>query len=144
MSVNGKMQRTIFVDTSYIVALVNPPDSRHSVAKQLAKQFRDRPLLTTDVVLLEFGNALAGQRKRQAIGTIERFLSADNIEVVRLNPELFDKGFALYKARQDKAWGLVDCISFVVMQEAGVTQALTADRHFAQAGFEVLMDAGST
>jgi predicted nucleic acid-binding protein len=45
----------------------------------------------------------------------------------------------LYKSHQDKAWGLVDCISFVVMREAGVNQALTFDQHFVQAGFQALM-----
>ncbi|MFM5956954.1 MAG: PIN domain-containing protein, partial [Dolichospermum sp.] len=41
--------------------------------------------------------------------------------------------------REDKEWGLVDCISFIVMQDRGITDALTADTHFQQAGFRALL-----
>ncbi len=61
------------------------------------------------------------------------------MEVVHLTPQLFRQALAMYKTYQDKAWSLVDCISFVVMREVGVTAALTFDRHFEQAGFQVLM-----
>jgi hypothetical protein len=52
---------------------------------------------------------------------------------------LFAQGFGLYKSHQDEAWWLVDCISFIVMREAWVNQALTFDQHFVQAGFQALM-----
>jgi hypothetical protein len=58
---------------------------------------------------------------------------------VHLTPDLFAQGFGLYKSHQDKAWGLVDCISFVAMRAARVNQALTFDQHFVQAGFQALM-----
>lgn len=45
----------------------------------------------------------------------------------------------MYSRHTDKTWGLVDCISFVAMQERGITEALTADRHFVQAGFRALL-----
>jgi uncharacterized protein len=45
----------------------------------------------------------------------------------------------MFAARSDKRWSLTDCISFVVMQERGLTEALTADRHFEQAGFSILL-----
>jgi len=48
-------------------------------------------------------------------------------------------GFALYKPRQDKVWSLVDCISFVVMNDRGIYESLTLDQHFQQAGFIALM-----
>jgi len=48
-----------------------------------------------------------------------------------------DKALALYKERTDKAWGLVDCFSFVVMKERRLKVALSFDEHFKQAGFEV-------
>jgi predicted nucleic acid-binding protein len=97
------------------------------------------PLVTTDAVLLEVGNSLARQRKQAAVALIERFLRADNVEVVPLTPALFDKGFTLYRGHADKQWGLVDCISFVVMRERGMMDALTFDQHFTQAGFSALM-----
>lgn len=44
----------------------------------------------------------------------------------------------LYDARPDKSWSLTDCISFVVMAERDLTEPLTGDHHFDQAGFTAL------
>ena len=52
---------------------------------------------------------------------------------------LFARGFNLYRQRSDKAWSLTDCISFVVMADEGLNEALTGDRHFEQAGFTALL-----
>jgi predicted nucleic acid-binding protein len=52
---------------------------------------------------------------------------------------LFAAGVELYGTRPDKEWSLTDCISFVVMKREGLTDALTGDRHFEQAGFKVLL-----
>lgn len=133
------MSNKIFVDTLFLVALINRRDQYHQQARELADRFNGYPLLTTDAILLEFGNALARNYKNEAADLIEYFLSAEEAEIFRLTHELFDKAFDLYKSYQDQSWGLVDCISFVVMREANVTQALTCDRHFIQAGFQTLM-----
>ena len=53
--------------------------------------------------------------------------------------KLFRKGFELYKSYKDKSWGLIDCISFVVMREMEITDVLTFDKHFEQAGFNALV-----
>lgn len=63
----------------------------------------------------------------------------ERIQIVRLTPELLERGVALFRSRADKDWPLTDCISFVVMQEHGLTEALTADQHFEQAGFKALL-----
>ena len=49
------------------------------------------------------------------------------------------RGVALYAERPDKDWSLTDCISFVVMRKMDITEALTGDRHFEQAGFTALL-----
>ncbi|MBW4688484.1 MAG: PIN domain-containing protein [Komarekiella atlantica HA4396-MV6] len=133
------MSNQLFVDTLFVVALINQRDQYHQQASKLADKFEGYPLLTTDVVLLEIGNTLARSNKCEAVDIIEQFLTSDEVEIVQLNPDLFNQAFNLYKTHQDKAWGLVDCISFVVMKQAGVTQALTFDQHFIQAGFQALM-----
>jgi len=69
----------------------------------------------------------------------EGFFDSEEVEIIRLDESLFNKAFELYKQHSDKTWGLVDCISFVVMRELGVSQALTSDKHFVQAGFRALM-----
>ena len=133
------MRTKIFVDTWFLVALINKRDQYHTVALQLAQQFDNYPLITTDAILLEFGNALSKNYKKEAVKLIETFLNSDYVEVTRLNPDLFNEALNLYKKHQDKSWGLVDCFSFVVMKKNKVTQALTFDKHFIQAGFQALM-----
>jgi predicted nucleic acid-binding protein len=61
------------------------------------------------------------------------------LEVVPLTEDLFAEGLALFLSRPDKEWSLTDCISFMVMEKRGIRQAFTADKHFAQAGFEALL-----
>jgi uncharacterized protein len=61
------------------------------------------------------------------------------MRVEPLDTTLLSGALTLYEARADKLWGLTDCISFVVMQRRGLTEALTSDRHFHQAGFRALL-----
>ena len=128
----------IFVDTSFIIALVNVRDQYHEQAVAMADEYESQFLVVTDAVMLEVSNALSRRYKSEAIQIIEDFFESENVEVVRLNPELFDLGFSLYKNRRDQTWGLGDCISFIVMQDRKMNIALTFDRHFAQAGFKLL------
>lgn len=129
----------IFADAVFIIALTNRRDQYHKRALELSQQYEGHSLVVTDAVLLEVGNTLARNHKQEAIGAIERLLASDDVEVVHLTQQLFEQGFDLYRSYHDKAWGLIDCISFVVMREAGISLALTHDRHFEQAGFQVLM-----
>jgi predicted nucleic acid-binding protein len=128
-----------FVDTLFVIGLTNHRDQYHEKALELAISFDRQPLFTTDAVLLEIGNTLSGRFRDQAIQTIEEFFESDEVEIVRLDHILFDKAFDLYKTHRDKSWGLVDCVSFVVMRERGIDEALTCDKHFVQAGFRALM-----
>lgn len=133
------MPRQILVDTVFVIALINERDQYHQQALDLAELVDALPLIVTDVVLIEIGNALARSHKREAVNVLEQFLTADEVEVVRLTPSLFEQAFSLYKTYQDKQWSLVDCVSFIVMRERGISEALTADQHFVQAGFQALL-----
>jgi predicted nucleic acid-binding protein len=62
-----------------------------------------------------------------------------NIEIIPMTEGLYKRGFELYQSRPDKEWGITDCISFVVMQERSIMEALTTDKHFEQAGFQALL-----
>ena len=131
----------VFVDTSFVVALVNKNDQNHRLALDLSTQYSGKELVTTDAILLEIGNALSRNFKRQSVEIIEDFLTSDDVQVIHLAPPLFRRAFDLYKSHSDKSWGLVDCVSFVVMKETGITDALSADKHFEQAGFNFLIRA---
>jgi predicted nucleic acid-binding protein len=130
----------IFLDTVYILALTNRRDQYHQLATRLVSQFAGHSMATTDAILLEVGNALARSHRQEAAKAIQQLLTSDDVEVVHLSQELFERGLAPYTTHQDKAWSLVDCISFIVMTEVGIAGALTTDRHFEQAGFQALMN----
>ncbi len=134
----------IFLDASYAIALSATTDRYHKLAEMLAMKIEAEGtrLVTTRAVVLEIGNALAKLRYRSASVTLLKALEEDpSIEIIPLSEELYEKGWQLYRERVDKEWGLTDCISFIAMQEYGLTEALTTDRHFEQAGFKVLLRA---
>jgi predicted nucleic acid-binding protein len=133
----------ILVDTQFVVALINQRDQNHAQALEQSARFEGHPVLITDAVLLEIGSVLARGFRREAVAAIEGFLTADEVGIVHLTPQLFQQALALYKAHDDKERSLVDCISFIVMRDAGLSQALTYDQHFVQAGFQALMREGS-
>jgi predicted nucleic acid-binding protein len=129
----------VFADSYYFLALVNRKDKAHrkSVAHSRSS---DRPLVTTDWVLMEVGDALCRERDRAVFLSLLEDLSKDpDLVVVRADAATFDKAVALFAARPDKEWSLTDCTSFVVMQQQGLSDALTADHHFEQAGFVALL-----
>lgn len=128
----------IFVDTGFVLAKINRNDQYHQEALKLLDRFEDTPWVTTEAVLLEIGNAMAKEYKLQAVEFIEDCLTLNRVEVVKITPYLFNQALKVYKDYQDKEWGLIDCVSFVVMAEKGITQVLAFDKHFAQAGFQRL------
>ena len=131
-----------FLDTSYALALASRSDHAHERALELTERIRAEEvrMLTTRGVLVEIGNALARLRHRPAALSLLRALEGDpRVKIVPLEEELYHSAFELYASRPDKEWGLTDCLSFVVMQRYGVTEALTADHHFEQAGFRALL-----
>ncbi len=97
-------------------------------------------MITTRAVILEIGNALAKLRYRAAAIELLDSLEEDpNVKIIALSEELYNRAMELYNKRPDKEWGLTDCVSFVVMQDYGITEALTTDEHFKQAGFRALL-----
>lgn len=133
------MPDRIFLDTSFVVALINQRDQYHSQAIALSYEFENAPLITTGAVLLEIGNALAKDFRTEAARIIKVLRGSARVEIAEINAELLDKGLAVYEKYADKRWGLVDCVSFVVMWERKLTEVLTFDGDFEQAGFTVVV-----
>jgi uncharacterized protein len=128
-----------FADTSYYLALVNPDDCSHDAAQHWVVH-RWRRLITTEYVLLEMGNYLCKAVDKPTFANLILLIKTDpRTRLLPACPELFEAGCALYGQRLDKDWSLTDCISFVVMRREGLTDALTADKHFEQAGFNKLL-----
>ncbi len=132
----------VLLDTSYAIALSVSNDEHHERALRLADQLEAEGigLITTRAIILEIGNALAGLRYRKAAVQLLDALENDpQVEVVPITEELCARAFELYRNRPDKDWGLIDCISFNVMEERRIRDALTTDDHFRQAGFRALL-----
>ena len=130
--------RKIFADTSGWLALVVKSDFLHEKAVEVYQKLlnKNSDFVTHDGILLEVGNGLSSVKARvTAVKLKENIENSSRIELVSLTPELIEAGWELYAERLDKDWGIVDCISFVVMQRYDITEALTADRHFEQVGF---------
>jgi uncharacterized protein len=131
------VRRTIFLDTSDLLALVRKRDVRHEAALTASGNHAG-PFITTDLVLVEFANCLSQPFYRAtAAAVIEKIRADRNTRVVSSDSEGMEKALALYKGRPDKAWGLVDCFSFVVMKERRLKVALCFDEYFRQADFEM-------
>jgi predicted nucleic acid-binding protein len=120
------MPTEVFLDTSYAIALSSPRDRFHTRAAELADQCEQSGtrFVTTRAVLLEIGNALSRQRYRQAAIQLLGALEADpKVDIVPLSESLYARALQLYRERPDKEWGLTDCVSFIVMQDRGLTDA---------------------
>ena len=131
--------KPVFADAFYFVALLNRADQHHPRAVAAASQLRDN-LLTTEWVLMELADALAESTSRRLVLPFIRSLEQDpKVEIIRASRELMQRGLRRYDERPDKQWSLTDCISFVVMEEAEIREALTGDKHFKQAGFTALL-----
>ncbi len=134
--------RTLFVDAAYFVAMINPQDDLHNRAISISRSLDDCLFVTTEMILTEVLNFFAERGstpRRVAANLVQRLRQDQNTRVVPQTSAQFDEALQLYGDRQDKEWSHTDCASFLVMEQAGIEEALTYDRHFEQAGFKALM-----
>jgi uncharacterized protein len=131
--------KTLFIDAYFLIAVVNPRDRGHEAALAFAPG-ASTPLVTTEWVLVEAGNSLSPLPLRaKFLELVDALRLRSRVTLVASTPKRFEDGLLLYRQRADKKWSLTDCLSFAVMKELGLTDALTADHHFEQAGFVALL-----
>jgi uncharacterized protein len=133
---------TWFIDTGFAIALCVRRDKFHNKAALLASEIErtGTQLVTTHAVILEIGAALSKLDIRADSAVLMRSLLTDaSVQVLSSDAVRMHKALGLFEQRPDKEWSLCDCTSFVVMQELGITQALSTDHHFDQAGFTALL-----
>ena len=131
--------KPVFADTFYYLALVNKNDAFHDKAVNVARNLQV-PVLTTAWVIVEVADALADTNRRSTLAVLFQSLKNDPaVTIVPPECSLYEAGLDLYMSRPDKGWSLTDCISFTVMEQRQLIDALTADHHFQQAGYRALM-----
>ncbi len=129
----------LFADSGYYVALLLQADQAHDRAVEMTQRLQN-PIVTTAWILTEVANTFSAPRFRGAFLSLLDDLEVNSsVRVIPPEPGAFAQGIELYRNRLDKDWSLTDCISFVVMKREGITEALTGDRHFEQAGYKALL-----
>jgi uncharacterized protein len=134
----------IFADTAGWGHLVDTSQRYHALAATIYRTARQdgQKLVTTNYILAELVALLTSPlripRPRQ-IAFITGIKTSPHVEVIHIDTTLDAQAWDLPTQRPDKTWSLVDCTSFIVMQREGLTEALTTDRHFSQAGFVPLL-----
>lgn len=133
-------RNSLFVDTSGWAYLVDRSTDLHHEVQTIYQQAlnRQRLLVTTNYIIAELVALLTSRSRisrQQIILFVDALKAAPQVEVIHVNTELDVTAWMLLKARTDKEWSLVDASSFVIMTKYGMTEALTTDHHFTQAGF---------
>lgn len=132
---------SIFLDTSYVIALEAVDDQNHEAAIRHWRNFRTSlpTLVTTSYIVAEvvtFFNSRNRHAKAVEVGNL--LMSTSSVQLIHVDPALFYEAWLYFKRHTDKIYSLADCISFVVMDRLRIRTALTFDTHFVQAGFEKL------
>jgi predicted nucleic acid-binding protein len=134
--------KTVFADTGYWIALLDPQDTLHSKAVNLSITLSQAQIITSQMVLTEVLNHFSKS------GNFLRYAAASLIESLKVNPsisiifqtdDIFQQALNLYKQRPDQAWSHTDCSSFCIMKQQGLLESLAYDKHFEQAGFIALL-----
>jgi uncharacterized protein len=129
-----------FADTSYYIALLVPQDDASEAAERITLTLKGT-IVTTVWILTELGNFFSRQPHRTRCSDfIADLLNDPDVRVIPADAAVFNSGFQLYRQRADKEWSLTDCISFTVMTQMSIGEALTTDHHFEQAGFSALLN----
>jgi predicted nucleic acid-binding protein len=117
----------VFADTFFFLALLNEKDDQREKAVVLSASLR-QPIVTTTWVLTELADGLADTSGRGLFHPfVARFESDSRAIIAPPTQDLFDRSSKFYHDRPDHEWSLTDCVSFLVMEEMGITDALTAD-----------------
>jgi predicted nucleic acid-binding protein len=128
----------VFADAFYWLAVLNVNDSFHAQAAVLSRQVAGW-IVTSQAVLIEVMDALCRPPYRTLAYRFWREVSQDRgVVIVGFEPDAVERAASMFLTRADKPWSMTDCLSFVIMADRGITEALTGDRHFQQAGFRTL------
>jgi len=134
--------KTVFADTGYWIALLDPQDTLHPKAINVSITLTQAQIYTSQMVLTEILNHVSKRGnflRYAAANLIESLLENPAVTIIPQTDSIFQQALTLYKQRPDQAWSHTDCSSFCIMQQQKILEALAYDKHFEQAGFIVLL-----
>ena len=135
----------VFADAGYWIALAFPSDQLGERVEIIGSTLGDTTIVTTQMVLIEVFN-YAGRRGPQArlaaVNLWRQIESSPQVEILPVTDAQFRAAVERYATRLDQRWSLVDCASFIIMEQRNITHALAYDRDFEQAGFVALLREG--
>ncbi len=134
--------KTVFADTGYWIALLDPQDTLNQRAVQCSMGLDPATICTSEMVLTEFLNHFAKRGeflRKAAVQLIQSLQKNPAMAIAPQTAALYQQALRLYAQRTDQAWSHTDCASFCIMRERGITEALAYDKHFEQAGFIALL-----
>ena len=134
--------KSVFADSDYWIALLHSREELHQAAREVSASLHPVRVVTSEMVLAEVLNVLGSRGesiREKAAESIAHLRQAPNVAIVPQTSSQFLEALAFYQGHGDKDWSLTDCASFVAMRELGLTEALTRDHHFEQAGFKALL-----
>lgn len=135
----------VFADTSALYALIDRRDARHAVAREAVERIirAGRLIVTTDYVVTETVNLANARGGKLVAGRVLDLIEQSaGIRIEWIGVERFTRTKAYFRKHADHGYSFTDCTSFVVMKEERLTEALTTDGHFIQAGFKPLIPVG--
>ena len=132
----------MFLGTSGLVAVANIDDQWHSKAETVWTDLVSSAiqLVTTSLVLIELADGLSRvQHRGLALRIVDGLQDSDRVEIVQSDETLETRAWQLFRDRSDKEWGMTDCVSMTLLTDRGIDDVFTADHHFQQAGFSILL-----
>lgn len=133
-------KNSVFVDTSGWAYLLDRSSELHRDVSSMYQQIlsQQRSFVTSNYIIAELVALLTSRSRisrQQLIKFIDALKLAPHIEILNVDPDMDAASWTLLKRYSDKEWSLVDASSFVIMKQHGITEAITTDHHFTQAGF---------
>lgn len=129
----------MLLDTSGLLCCLDSSEERHATAIELYEAESQR--ITHNYVFAEL-IALAqvrGVARQETIQLVITLASDSDVEVVWVDRLLHEEALKMLLAQTDKSYSLCDAVSMTLMAKRGISEALTTDRHFDQAGYRRLL-----
>lgn len=136
--------KSLFIDTSGWGNLFDASQPYHFQATEiyLSAKAKNQKIITTNYVIIELVSLLISPLRLprgKIIELIRGLKTSAYLKIIHIDASLDDQAWQFFQRHQDKDWSLVDCASFVIMNQLSISEALTTDHHFEQAGFVRLL-----